>query len=107
MSPAPARPIRRRPAISCHKLETKFYNNHVQHTIFHSGVSQGKRLVKTVKTWHRGRELGRGSSGTVFLERSEKGELRAVKDIVKDKNSSIKIDYRRELEAMAVLGNVR
>ena len=63
--------------------------------------------MKAVKTWHRDRELGRGSSGTVFLERSEKGELRAVKDIVKDKNSRIKIDYKRELMAMAVLTKVR
>ena len=63
--------------------------------------------MKVVNTWHRGRELGRGTSGTVFLERSEKGELRAVKDIAKDMNSRIKIDYRRELMAMAVLAKVR
>ena len=97
----------KRPAIIYHKLETKFLNNHVQHTMFHPDASQGARLVKVVETWHRGRELGRGSSGTVFLERSEKGEPRAVKDIAKDKNSRIKVDYRRELEAMAVLGKVR
>ena len=93
--------------ISYHKLETKFFDNRVQHTTFHSDASRGERLVKVVRTWHRGRELGRGSSGTVFLERSEKGEPRAVKDIAKDKNSKIKINYKRELMAMAVLARVR
>jgi hypothetical protein len=66
--------------------------------------------VRAVKTWYRGRELGRGTFGTVFLESSEKGEegnLRAVKDIAKDKNSKIKIDYNRELAAMATLSKVR
>ena len=56
--------------------------------------------------WYRGRELGRGSFGTVFLEKSENGEYRAVKDIAKDKNSRIVIDYKRELMAMARLGKV-
>ena len=79
----------------------------MQHTTFYSDASRGERLAKVVKTWHRGRELGRGSSGTVFLERSEKGEPRAVKDIAKDKNSKIKINYQRELMAMAVLARVR
>ena len=60
-----------------------------------------------MKTWYRGRELGRGSSGAVYLEWPEKGELRAVKDIAKDKNSRIKIDYRRDLMAMAILAKVR
>ena len=43
----------------------------------------------------------------LFLEESEKGEHRAVKDIAKDKNSRVTIDYRRELRAMAALARVR
>ena len=93
--------------IGYHKLNTRFFSSHVQHTTFHSDVSQGKRQVKVVRNWFRGRELGRGGSGTVFLETSERGERRAVKDIAKDKNSRIKINYRRELMAMAVLAKVR
>ena len=57
--------------------------------------------------WYRDRELGRGGFGTVFLERSGTGECRAVKDIAKDRNSRVVIDYRRELMAMARLAKVR
>ena len=92
--------------IGSHKLETKFFDKHVQHITFHPDASRGEHLVEVVRTWHRGREIGRGGSGTVFLERSEKGELRAVKDIAKDKNSKIKINYQRELMAMAILAKV-
>ena len=54
----------------------------------------------------RNRELGRGSFGTVFLEKSERGDSRAVKEIAKDKNSATRIDYKRELMAMAILAKV-
>ena len=93
-------------AIGYHKLDTEFFSDHVRHTTFHSDVSRGRRRVAVVKKWHRGREIGRGSFGTVFLETSENGELRAVKDIAKNKNSTIVIDYRRELMAMAILAKV-
>ena len=93
--------------IGYHKLDTEFFNGHVRHTTFHSDASRGRRRVRVVKKWYRGRELGRGSFGTVFLERSEKGERRAVKEIAKDKNSRIVIDFRRELMAMAILAKVR
>ena len=93
--------------IGYHKLDTKFFDGHVRHTTFHSDASQGRRQVKVVKKWYRGRELGRGSFGTVFLEKSEKGEHRAVKEIAKDKNSRVTIDDKRELMAMAILAKVR
>jgi hypothetical protein len=93
--------------IGFHKLDTRFFSDHVQHTTFHSDASLGVRQVRVVRTWYRGREIGRGSFGTVFLETSEKGEIRAVKEIAKDKNSQIKIDYKRELMAMAMLTKVR
>ena len=86
------------------KLDTEFFGGHVRHTAY---AFQGRRRVKVVKKWYRGRELGRGSFGTVFLEESEKGEHRAVKDIAKDKNSRVTFDYRRELGAMAALAKVR
>lgn len=95
--------------IDNHKLETEFFNGHVRHTIFHWDIFSGRRGVEAVETWYRGRELVRGTFGTVFLERSERGEYRAVKEIVKERNSPIVIDYRRELIAMAILAdsNVR
>ena len=94
-------------AIGYHKLDTEFFSGHVRHTTFHSDASRGKRRVAVVKDWYRDRELGRGSFGTVFLERSEGGESRAVKDIAKNKNSRIAIDYKRELMAMSRLEKVR
>ena len=74
--------------IGYHRLDTKFFTGHVQHTTFHSDASQGRRRVKVVRKWYRDRELGRGSYGTVFLERPEGGECRAVKEIAKDRNST-------------------
>lgn len=94
-------------AIGFHRLETKFFTDHVQHTTFHSDATQGRRRVKVVKNWYRDRQIGHGSFGTVFLERSDKGESRAVKVIAKDANRTKKIDYRRELMAMAILAKVR
>ena len=94
-------------AIGYHKLDTEFVNGIVRHTTFHSDASRGVRRVTVVTDWYRDRELGRGSFGTVFLEKSGRGEYRAVKDIAKNKNRRIVIDYRRELMAMAILSKVR
>ena len=93
--------------IGYHKLDIEFVNGHARHTTFHSDASRGRRRVAVVKNWYRGRELGRGNFGTVFLERSEQGEYRAVKDVSKNKNRRIATDYRRELMAMARLVKVR
>lgn len=90
-----------------YNLETEFLGSCVRHTTYHPNTTQGERLVKAVKTWSRGRKLGHGSSGTVFLEWSEEGELRAVKDIQKNVDNRIKTDYRLELAAMAALAKVR
>jgi hypothetical protein len=55
--------------------------------------------------WKRGRNLGAGSSGTVWLEKLivENGEekYRAVKEVRKVVQQSEAIDYSRELEAIA------
>ena len=94
-------------SISYHRLDTTFFDGHVQHATFHSDTALGQRRVKVLENWYRDRELGRGTFGTVYLERSGKGELRAVKEIAKDRNSQIGIDYKRELAAMAILRQVR
>ena len=90
--------------IDYHKLQTKFFDNHVQHTTYHSDAARGRRKVKVVKTWRKGQELGRGTFGTVFLETSEIGEQRAVKEIARGQG---KFDYKRELMAMAILTKVQ
>ena len=91
--------------VDSHKLDTKFFSDHVQHTTVHSDASRSRRRVTVVKNWYRGREVGRGTFGMVFLEESERGEQRAVRRIAKD--SRIIIDYKRELMAMAILAKVR
>ena len=82
-------------AMGYHKLHTEFFSDHVQHPTFHSDRSRVSRQGMMVKNWYRGPELSRGSFGTVLLETSHGGERRAVKEIAKDKNSRITIDYRR------------
>ena len=94
------------PAIGYHKLDTRFFRGHVRHTTSHSDASLGRRQVTVAKNWYRGQELGRGNFGTVYLESSDKGEHRAVKEMLKGKDRK-KIDYRRELMAMAILAKVR
>ena len=95
--------------IGYHKLNTTFHTDHVQHITYRSDVAQGKRRVEVVKKWYRVRELGRGSFGTVFLERTKKGECRAVKEVakVRDGARTVTVDYRAELMAMVTLAKVR
>jgi len=55
--------------------------------------------------WERGRNLGTGSFGTVWLEKliaeNSEEKYRAVKEIRKGVQRSKAIDYSRELEAIA------
>lgn len=56
------------------------------------------RAYNREEDWQRGRPLGKGSGGSVYLETCVKGisnkGLRAVKTVEKGR-----IDYRREIEA--------
>ncbi|MCJ1268036.1 hypothetical protein MMC22_007922 [Lobaria immixta] len=60
------------------------------------------KKVRKEERWMREKELGRGSSGVVWLERciqgDSEGKVRAVKKVEKLKSS----DYYRELEAIAL-----
>ena len=82
-------------AISYHRLDTTFFDGYVQHATFHSNALLGQRRRVKLVNWYRDRELGRGTFGTVYLERTGRGKLRAVKEIVKDRNSRIGVDYKR------------
>jgi hypothetical protein len=66
---------------------------------------RGRRIVRTEKRWTKESELGYGTFGEVWLEKSQKGEARAVKGVKKRKNTGI--DYYKELLAMAKLSKVR
>jgi len=87
------------------KLETKFCLGYTQHVYHVSGDSPRQRKMRIEERWERGRNLGTGSFGTVWLEKlvTENGEekYRAVKEIRKGAQLPKAIDYSRELEAIA------
>jgi hypothetical protein len=57
--------------------------------------------------WQRQRKIGGGGFGSVWLEKCTKGgknrdiEVRAIKQIEISQQNSARIDYNRELEAIA------
>ena len=87
------------------KLETKFCLGYTQHVYHVSGGTPRQRKMRMEERWERGRNLGTGGFGTVWLEKlvTENGEekYRAVKEIRKDMQRSEAISYSRELEAIA------
>lgn len=97
--------------LESYKLATKFYKNHVSHTTFPNDTSghggPRKRPKQEIK-WDNDCEIGKGSFGHVRLQKrrapTNNGEtVRAVKVIDKRAMRRHKIDYTRELEAMAAL----
>ena len=87
------------------KLETTFCLGYTQHEYHVSGDTPRQRRMRVEERWKRGRNLGTGSFGIVWLEKLivENGEekYRAVKEIRKGMQRSKAIDYSRELEAIA------
>ncbi|KAH7171278.1 kinase-like domain-containing protein [Dactylonectria macrodidyma] len=81
------------------------------HTYYESNLDSQRRRTRIKETWRRGRELGNGTFGRVWQETCEAGpkcsQLRAVKEIPKDRTLSSSIDYARELEAMAKFSHDR
>lgn len=73
------------------------------HTQFHTDRARGIRKKKVEKKWLRKREIGRGSSGTVWLEVSGDDDIfeeRAVKIIGKSVIKQLEVDYKKELLAL-------
>ena len=69
--------------------------------------AQHKRQVTVVKQWKRTKSIGRGAFGTVWLDRGEGDEVRAVKEVVKeDSGTLLKINCKRELLALSRLSKV-
>lgn len=91
------------------KLETQFHSDpeYVQHVKHISGTTPRQRRIRKEEKWTRVKELGRGSFGTVWLERCIQGdrkeEVRAVKKVQKLESS----DYYRELEAIALFSHTK
>jgi hypothetical protein len=87
-------------------VEGATYTEH--HELF-SDSSRRIRNQLEIKRWKRGREIGRGGFGTVYLEEEDKeeGQLRAVKIVQRRTDKQKVIEYLREVLAMANLSRVR
>ena len=87
------------------KLETTFYEKYTQHVYHVSGAHPRQRKIRKEECWEKCRSLGRGSFGSVQLEKlitdSSEERHRAVKKIKKSIQPFSAIDYNRELEAIA------
>ena len=79
----------------------------VKHVTFKPYRALELRKAKREKSWIARRKLGQGTFGCVTLEVESNGDLRAVKKLSKVFCSKAKIDYRKELLAMAKLSRVR
>lgn len=90
------------------KLETHFLPDssvETVHTYLESDPTSQQRLVTRSEHWKRQKKIGGGGFGSVWLEKCTKGgrrgiEVRAIKQIEIDRRSA-RIDYNRELEAIA------
>lgn len=88
------------------KLDTQFYDNYTQHIFRQSDSARGQRRVKVKKRWYRRDKIGQGGFGTVWREEEQAGEVRAVKEIPRQGPLQSRIDYQKELLAMAKLSKV-
>ena len=92
------------------RLNAQICVDHTLHIEYVSDPARGTRKTKVVKRWDRERHLGHGAFGDVWLEvRKEHDQVtaeRAVKIIQKRRMVSVKIDYKRELLALAKLSRV-
>lgn len=75
----------------------------VLHYEYISSAKPGPRSTKIVKRWRRQELLGSGSFGDVWLEvlQDQPDMKRAVKVIQKRRMKDAKIDYTKELKALA------
>ena len=93
--------------LDCFKLEAEIFSNYTLHTYQRSNSDwelNNKRGIATViKTWVREEEVGAGNCSNIWLEVESDGSERAVKKIPKWIYTRNKIDYKREIAALAVL----
>ena len=93
--------------VSRFKLESKIFPNHTLHTYHRSepawGSSNNRVVTRLTKRWVRIKDVGAGNYSNVWLEVEEDKSERAVKRIPKWIYTRNKIDYKREIAAMAVL----
>ncbi|KAH8194466.1 hypothetical protein TruAng_011364 [Truncatella angustata] len=82
------------------RIETEFRGDEFTHVFYDSGSSARERRIRREELWQRQDRIGRGTYGTVYLERcicDDFRRRRAVKEIkMHDRR-----EYARELEAVA------
>ena len=88
------------------RLEYRAFPDYIEHTRVYSDEARGIRKAKETTQWSRTEEISQGGFGDVWLEKERGGQLRAVKEIRKYDEMSRKIDYERELLAMAYFSRV-
>lgn len=89
------------------KIETERLDSGLRHIFYDTGPSASQRRVRREENWVREKFVGRGSFGNVYLEKCDSGKLRAVKEIQKFVKPGEKLDYMRELEAVAKFSHRR
>lgn len=91
------------------KLETVFNSDpdYTQHFDYAAGSRADGKRKRVEERWKRRKRLGKGAYGIVWLEEcfhgSQKGQLRAVKEISKEATG----DFNKELNAIALLSRIR
>ncbi|KAJ5820542.1 hypothetical protein N7474_006133 [Penicillium riverlandense] len=89
------------------KLLVRFSAEYTYHDVFESDSGDGQlvRRRRKEEKWRKGKHLGEGSFGAVWLEQCLSGDsqakFRAVKMVPKVSPFSQVVDYTRELEAIA------
>lgn len=94
------------PTLEHYKLETEFHDGYVVNRTYEWDYSV--RREKGLLKWKRGKSLGRGAFGVVYLEEEETtGELRAVKCLERTSAVLMEAGVTRELLALIILTPVR
>lgn len=70
------------PKLDFYKLETVFGEDYVAHTTYKWELSTKKK--KVVSVWKEEKKIGAGGFGSVWLQRENGGQLRAVKRLSRD-----------------------
>jgi hypothetical protein len=93
------------------RLDARIYPTHTVHIHHEPGRSASLRRSRREERWEWDRPLGRGSYGSVWLEKCVLGQnevkVRAVKEIRKPQQSINPVDHSRELEAIAKFSHSR
>ena len=86
------------------KLETKFIHGDIietVHTYHEPDPTSRRRLVSRSEHWQRQERIGDGGFGSVWREKCTKGYLDIQVRAIKRIEVSGRVDYNRELEAIA------